>query len=106
MNDEHVSYPVRIVIDANTLISATLTPGITREMLLTTEDELYSPAFIRDELDKHRAVLRDKSGLADADLDTRYSPFRTTVASTTATDILIIQNRRRVSTVIGIEIGP
>ncbi len=81
MNDEHVSYPARIVIDANTLISATLTPGITREMLLTTEDELYSPAFIRDELDKHWAVLRDKSGLADADLDalldTLFTPIET-----------------------------
>jgi predicted nucleic acid-binding protein len=70
MNDNYVPYPAIIVIDANTLISATLTPGITREMLLTTEDDLYSPAFIRDELKKHRAVLRDKSDLTDADLDT------------------------------------
>jgi hypothetical protein len=48
MNDEYVPYPATIVIDANTFISATLTPGITREMLRTTEDELYSSAFIRD----------------------------------------------------------
>jgi predicted nucleic acid-binding protein len=70
MNDEYVPYPATIVIDANTLISATLTPGITREMLLTTEDELYSPAFIRDEIEKHRAVINTKSGLSAAALDT------------------------------------
>lgn len=70
MTDDYVPYPATIIVDANTLISATLTRGITREMLLTTEDTLYSPAFIRDELEKHRATLRDNSGLADPDLDT------------------------------------
>lgn len=72
MNDEHVPYPATIVVDANTIISATITPGITREMLLTTEDMLHSPAVIHDEIEKHRAVLREKSGLSDLDLDALF----------------------------------
>lgn len=75
MNDEYVPHPATIVIDANTLISATLTPGITREMLRTTEDELYLSAFIRDEIEKHRAVINTKSGLSAADLDTLFRPI-------------------------------
>lgn len=70
MNDDYVPYPATIVIDANTIISATLTPGITREMLLTTEDELYSPAFIHEKIANYRSVFRDKSGLSDAAIDT------------------------------------
>jgi predicted nucleic acid-binding protein len=79
MNDDYVPYPETIVIDANTIISATLVPGITREMLLTTEDELYSPAFIREEIATHRSVLRDKSGLSDTALDTLLDTLFTTI---------------------------
>lgn len=79
MNDDYVPYPETIVIDANTIISATLTAGITREMLLTTEDELYSPAFIREEIATHRSVLRNKSGLSDAALDTLLDMLFTTI---------------------------
>jgi predicted nucleic acid-binding protein len=79
MNDDYVPYPETIVIDANTIISATLTPGITREMLLTTEDDLYSPAFIHEEIATHRSVLRDKSGLADTALDTLLDTLFTTI---------------------------
>ena len=79
MNDDYVPYPETIVIDANTIISATLAPGITREMLLTTEDELYSPAFIREEIATHRSVLRNKSGLSDAALDTLLDTLFTAI---------------------------
>lgn len=79
MTDDFVPYPAKIIVDANTLISATLTRGITREMLLTTEDTLYSPAFVRDEIEKHRATLRDKSGLADSDLDTHFDTLFATI---------------------------
>lgn len=79
MNDDYVPYPETIVIDANTIISATLAPGITREMLFTTEDELYSPAFIREEIATHRSVLRDKSDLSDAALDTLLDTLFTAI---------------------------
>jgi predicted nucleic acid-binding protein len=79
MNDDYVPYPETIVIDANTIISATLTSGITREMLLTTEDGLYSPAFIREEIATHRSVLRDKSGLSNAALDTLLDTLFTAI---------------------------
>lgn len=79
MNDDYVPYPETIVIDANTIISATLTEGITREMLLTTEDDLYSSAFIHDEIATHRSVLRDKSGLSDAALDTLLDTLFTAI---------------------------
>ena len=79
MNDDYVPYPETIVIDANTIISATLTAGITRELLLTTEDDLYSPAFIHEEIATHRSVLRDKSGLSDTALDTLLETLFTAI---------------------------
>lgn len=79
MNDDYVPYPEMIVIDANTIIAATLTPGITREMLLTTEDDLYSPAFIHEEIATHRSVLRSKSGLSDTALDTLLDTLFTAI---------------------------
>lgn len=79
MNDDYVPYPETLVIDANTVISATLAQGITREMLLTTEDDLYSPAFIHEEIETHRSVLRDKSGLSDAALNTLLDTLFTAI---------------------------
>lgn len=63
INDDRIPYPETIVIDANTIMSATVTPGSRVKRPLTTEDELYSLAT-------YRSVLRDESRLSDTALDT------------------------------------
>ena len=68
--DDHVPYPTRIVVDANTIVAATLSDGITRELLLTTEDDLYAPGFLREEIEKYEPMLEERSGFSKAELNT------------------------------------
>ena len=68
--DDHVPYPTRIVVDANTIVAATLSDGITRELLLTTEDDLYAPGFLREEIEKYEPMLEEQSGFSKAELNT------------------------------------
>lgn len=70
--DDYVSYPSRIVVDANTIVSATLSDGTVRELFLVTEDDLYAPTFLRDEIEKHGSMLRERSGLSGTDLDALF----------------------------------
>ena len=67
--DDHVPYPTRIV-DANTIVAATLSDGITRELLLTTEDDLCAPGFLREEIEKYEPMLEERSGFSKAELNT------------------------------------
>ena len=68
--DDHIQYPTRIVVDANTIVAATLSDGITRELLLTTEDDLYAPGFLREEIEKYEPMLEERSGFSKAELNT------------------------------------
>jgi hypothetical protein len=68
--DDHVPYPTRIVVDANTIVAATLSDGITRELLLTTEDDLYAPGFLREEIEKYEPMLEERSGFSKVELNT------------------------------------
>lgn len=67
--DDYVPYPARIVVDANTIIAATLSDGITRELVLTTEDELYAPAFLREETEEYEPMLGKRSELSETEID-------------------------------------
>ena len=73
--DEYVPSPSRIVVDANTIVSATLSNGIVRELLLATEDTLYAPAFLREEIEKYESMLRERSGLSKTELSTVLERF-------------------------------
>lgn len=67
--DDYVPYPARIVVDANTIVAATLSDGITRELLLVTEDDLYAPVFLREEVKGYEPLLGERSGLTERELD-------------------------------------
>jgi len=67
--DDYVPYPSRIVVDANTIVSATLSDGVVRELLLVTEDDCYAPTFLREEIEKHEPMLRERSGLSEDEID-------------------------------------
>lgn len=54
---------MKVVVDANRIISALLKDGETRRVLLATDAALYAPAFLKAEIEKHERMLRTRSGL-------------------------------------------
>lgn len=61
---------MKIVIDANIVLAALISAdGVTREMLFSSDLELISPEFLREELEKYRSVVKQKSGYSEGDLN-------------------------------------
>lgn len=60
---------MKFVIDSNVLISALISDSVTRELILEMEDELYSPDFLESEIEKHKDIIKKKSGLSSMELD-------------------------------------
>lgn len=54
---------MRLVVDANVVISGLITESTTRRLLLTVEAELLTPEVIHDEVERHVPDLADRSGL-------------------------------------------
>lgn len=60
---------MKVVIDANRVMSAIIKDSSTRRTILATESTLYAPDFMRVELTKHRPYVLKKSGMPAADYD-------------------------------------
>lgn len=63
---------MKIVVDTNIIFSALLGPnGIISDLLLNSSDifEFYSPTFVLDELNNHRAKLLKLGGYSAKELD-------------------------------------
>lgn len=56
---------MRLVVDANVIISALAKDGGVRAALRTSTDEILTPEYVYTELDAHRREILDKSGLSD-----------------------------------------
>jgi predicted nucleic acid-binding protein len=54
---------VALVVDANVVISALVADSTTRELIVTLEPPLLTPAVIHQEIDRHRPTIVDKSGM-------------------------------------------
>lgn len=54
---------MKVVVDANRVMSAIIKDSSTRRALLATESTLYAPDFMRGELAKHRPYILKKSGM-------------------------------------------
>lgn|GEM_PF-1479653 len=54
---------MKLVIDANVVISAIIRDGVTRKLLLHPALELVTPAYLFDELEEHREEIMRKAGL-------------------------------------------
>jgi predicted nucleic acid-binding protein len=54
---------MRLVVDANVLLSALLRDGPTRELLLHAPLDLYAPAWLRREGERHEAEIARRSDL-------------------------------------------
>jgi predicted nucleic acid-binding protein len=54
---------MKLVIDANVVISALVADSKTRELIVTLEPDLLTPAFVYDELGNYEELIVEKSGM-------------------------------------------
>ena len=54
---------MKLVIDANVVISALIADSKTRELIITLDSELLTPAFVHDEVENYEDLIVDKSGM-------------------------------------------
>ncbi len=54
---------MKLVIDANVVISALVADSKTRELIVTLEPDLLTPAFVYDEIDNYEELIVEKSGM-------------------------------------------
>lgn len=55
---------MRLVVDANVIISALLDDSTSRELLVTLEPDLLTPAFVRQEISNYEDLIVEKSGMS------------------------------------------
>ena len=54
---------MKLVVDANIVISALISDSKTRELIVTLEPSLVTPAVVYDEVEKYEALIVEKSGM-------------------------------------------
>ena len=54
---------MRLVVDANVIISALIADSKTRELIVTLDPDLLTPQFIRDEIENYENLIAEKSGM-------------------------------------------
>ncbi|UHQ95366.1 MULTISPECIES: PIN domain-containing protein [Natrialbaceae] len=54
---------MKLVIDANVVISALIADSKTRELIVTLEPDLVTPEFVHDEIENYTELIVDKSGM-------------------------------------------
>ncbi|TYT63948.1 PIN domain-containing protein [Natrialba swarupiae] len=54
---------MKLVIDANVVISAPIADSKTRALIVTLEPDLLTPAFVHDELENYEDLIVEKSGM-------------------------------------------
>jgi predicted nucleic acid-binding protein len=54
---------MKLVVDANVVISALIADSKTRERIVTLEPDLLTPAFVHDEIKNYEGLIAEKSGM-------------------------------------------
>ena len=54
---------MKLVTDANVVISALIADSKTRELIVTLEPDLLTPAFVHDEIENYEGLIVEKSGM-------------------------------------------
>jgi len=55
---------MKLVIDANVVISALIADSKTRELIVTLEPDLLTPAFVHGEIGNYEDLIVEKSGMS------------------------------------------
>jgi predicted nucleic acid-binding protein len=67
---------MNVVIDTNVVVSALISNSATRELMRDMNDTLVAPTRLEDEIDAHRDLIGDKSGLDESAVDESFArPF-------------------------------
>ncbi|MFC6835690.1 PIN domain-containing protein [Halomarina ordinaria] len=54
---------MKLVVDANVVISALIADSKTRELIVTLEPELLTPEVVHDEIEDYETLIVEKSGM-------------------------------------------
>ena len=54
---------MRLVVDANVIISALIADSKTRELIVTLDPDLLTPQFVHDEIENYEDPIAEKSGM-------------------------------------------
>ena len=54
---------MKLVVDANVVISALIADSKTRELIVTLEPDLFTPEFVHDEIGNYEELIVEKSGM-------------------------------------------
>ncbi|WP_251330593.1 PIN domain-containing protein [Haloplanus pelagicus] len=54
---------MRLVVDANVVISALVADSKTWELIVTLDPDLLTPAFVHDEIENYEELIAEKSGM-------------------------------------------
>ncbi len=54
---------MKLVVDANVVISALIADSKTRELVVTLEPDLLTPEFVHDEIENYDELIVEKSGM-------------------------------------------
>jgi predicted nucleic acid-binding protein len=54
---------MKLVVDANVVISALIADSKTRELIVTLESDLFTPEFVHDEIGNYEETIVEKSGM-------------------------------------------
>lgn len=57
---------MKLVVDANVVISALIANSKTRELIVTLEPELLTPEVVHDEIGNYEPLIVEKSGMDEA----------------------------------------
>jgi predicted nucleic acid-binding protein len=55
---------MKLVVDANVVISALIADSKTRELIVTLEPDLLTPEFVSDEIENYTELIVEKSGMS------------------------------------------
>ncbi len=62
---------MKLVVDANVVISALIANSKTRELIVTLEPDLLTPEVVHEEIGNYEDLIVEKSGM-DADRDNQF----------------------------------
>ena len=58
---------MKLVVDANVVISALIADSKTRELIVTLEPDLLTPEFVYDEIENYTELIVQKSGMSPSE---------------------------------------
>lgn len=64
---------MNLIIDTNIIISAFIKDSKTRELLIETKNTYYSPEYLKEEINKHKDLILEKSGLNQKEFELLFN---------------------------------